>query len=355
MSQTALEQPLPIAPPAEAAAPRRLAISARFLLGIYAIVPFCLIVMLIDRFFWSESLFRTLPTSPENIFYFQLAFGTPHIVASSVLLAANGNYLRHYWLRLVLFTLFLMLFFGVGSLYIPYEVFLAVVGAATVLHVIKQQVGIGKGLCRLSSWVYDAWGYTLIVFGSILYYCVYSDFTFSPETTAWVHRVLWGLAGLAFVLTLICHAMITTTMGRLYLWANAVMALQAGLFYAEGYSFLAILGPRLVHDVTAFTFYIVHDINRHGTGSRNILYRYASKLGLGVCWVCPVLAVLLTWLISRYADPVANVLVTPVLGYSIPYGASFVVIGYLGMMHYFTEAFTWKHGSPYREHFAMSA
>ena len=67
--------------------------------------------------------------------------------------------------------------------------------------------------------------------------------------------------------------------------SGAVMALQAGLFYAEGYLFLAILGPRLVHDVTAFTFYIVHDMNRHGADPRNHLYRLASKLGLGVFWV----------------------------------------------------------------------
>ncbi len=347
----------------DAGAMPRVKISARFLLGIYAILPICLLAMIFDRLVWGGTLFSALPTSPESFFFFQLAFGTPHIIGSAIILATNTNYLAAYWGRLILFTLFLILFFGVGSLYIPYEVFLAIVGAATVLHVIKQQVGIGKGLCRLSSWVYDAWGWTLIVFGSILYYAVYTSRTFAPVTEAWIHGTLWTLAALAFALTLVCHVRITTPMGRLYLWANALMALQAGLFYAEGYAFLAILGPRLVHDVTAFTFYVAHDMNRHGTQPQNVVYRLASKLGLGVFWVCPVLAILLTFLIGRYADPAAKVVIGPVaelmltpdLRYDLQYGVSFIIVGYLAMLHYYTEAFTWKHGSPYRQHFAMSA
>ncbi len=334
--------------------PARVTITASFLLAIYAIVPLCSLAMLFDMLVWGGTLFRALPTSPESFFIFQLIFGTPHIIASSVILATNRAYLGHYWLRLLLFSLFLLLFFGVGSMFIPYEVFLAVVGAATVLHVIKQQVGVGKGICRLNSWVYDAWGWTLIVFGSLLYYAIYSDHGFSAEIGAWVNGVLYGLAGIALVLAGICHFRITTTKGRLYLWANAVMALQSGLFYAEEYSFLAILGPRLVHDLTAFTFYVAHDVNRHGKHPQNVLYWLASKLGLGVYWVCPVIAVLLTFLIGRYLDPLADLAMTPVLGYSPAYGASFVIVGYLGMLHYYTEVFTWKHGSPYRQHVAMA-
>ncbi len=361
MAQTAIDQAIiadeRIAAPSSgrrAAPVPRVTISARFLLGIYAILPLCLLAMLLDRLCWSGALLSALPTNPESFFIFQLLFGTPHIIASSVILFTNVGYFRAYWLRLVLFSLFLLLFFGVGSLFIPYDLFLAVVGAATVLHVIKQQVGVGKGLCRLSSRFYDAWGWTLIAFGSILYYAIYSSSGFSPETTSWVHGVLWTLTAFALVLTLICHARIKTVLGRFYLWANLLMVLQSGLFYAEGYFFLAILGPRLVHDLTAFAFYVAHDVNRHGDKPQNLLYRAASKLGLGIFWVCPGVAVLLTYLIARFADPLADHVLTPVLGYDLPYAASFVIVGYLGMLHYYTEVFTWKQGSPYRQHVSMS-
>jgi hypothetical protein len=332
----------------------RLKITASFLLGICAIVPLCTVAMICDVAFWGGTMFRALPTNPESFFLFQLAFGTPHVIASSLILATNRAYVGRYWLRLLLFSMFLLLFFGVGSLFIPYNVFLAVVGAATVLHVIKQQVGIGKGICRLKSRFYDVWGWTLIVYGSILYYALYSYHGFDGDTGDWVNGLLSTLAAFATLMTVICHFRITTVKGRLYLWANAMMVLQSGLFYAEGYSFLAILGPRLVHDLTAFTFYVAHDVNRHGHLPQNLLYRAASKLGLSVFWVCPVVAVLLTFLLGRYADPIADITIKPILGYSPEYGASFLIVGYLAMLHYFTEVFTWKHGSPYRQYVAMA-
>src|SRR6516162_8648357 len=79
----------------------RVAISARFLLGIYLIVPLCLLAMVLDRLCWGGSLFHALPTSPESFFFFQLVFGTPHIIASSIILAANADYVRAFWVRLV--------------------------------------------------------------------------------------------------------------------------------------------------------------------------------------------------------------------------------------------------------------
>jgi hypothetical protein len=131
------------------------------------------------------------------------------------------------------------------------------------------------------------------------------------------------------------------------------MVLQSMLFYGHGYAFLAILGPRLVHDITAFTFYITHDVNRHGSNSPNLVYRVAGKLGIGVFWIIPVLAVLLTYLLGRY-DGYLNDLAKKV-GYDLAYGATFIVVGYLGLLHYYTEAFTWRRDSPYRRYFSFSA
>jgi hypothetical protein len=345
----------PVSEARDARSAPRVIISARFLLGIYAVLPLCLVAMFMDQLFWGGSMSHALPRNPQQYFVFQLLFGTPHIIASSVLLATNSDYFRDYRARLALLTLLILLFFGVGSLFIPYGVFLVVVGVVTVVHVLKQQVGIGKGLCRLSGWLYDAWGWTLIVLGSILYYPLYSGSDFSSGAADLIHGLLWALAALVVALTIACHTRIATRVGRLYLWANALMVLQSTLFYAWGYSFLAILGPRLVHDLTAFTFYVAHDVNRHGAEPQNMLYRLTSKLGLGVFWVCPAVAVLLTYLIVRFTDPAAQLLLSPVLGYNLPYAASFLIAGYLGLLHYYTEAFTWRQGSPYRRHVAFTA
>ncbi len=333
----------------------RITISMRFLLGIYAIVPLCLLAMILDQLIGSGYLSRVMPDTPQNYFLFQLLFGTPHIIASSVILSSNSGYFSMYRGRLILITIVILLFFGLGSLVIPYNGFLAIVGAVTILHVIKQQIGIGKGICRISNWVYGVWGWVLILFGSIMYFVIFAGYDIPSGVRAWLHGVLWTLSGLAIMLTIACHRHCTTFKGRLYLWANTLMVVQSGLFYAEGYSFLAILGPRLVHDLTAFTFYVAHDVNRHGSEPQNVLYRLVSKLGLGIFWVCPAVAVLLTYLIGRFADPLAALVVTPVLGFNLPYAASFLIVGYLGMLHYYTESFTWQSDSAYRLHVTLRA
>lgn len=332
----------------------RVAISARFLLAIYAALPLCALAALLDQLFWGGSLAHALPKNPNRYLAFQLLFGTPHIVASSVILATNRDYFRAYRTRLALLTLLILAFFGAGSLFIPRGVFLAVVGVATVLHVLRQQVGVGKGLCRLRGRLYDAWGWTLVVLGSVIYYPLYSEHELSPGAAELTRGAVWALAALAVALTLACHPRAAAGTGRLYLWANALMVLQSALLYAWGYPFLAILGPRLVHDLTAFTFYVTHDVNRHGARPQNLLYRLAGRLGLGVFWVCPAVAVLLTYLIVRLADPVAQFVAEPVLGYGPPPAAGFLVAGYLGLLHYYTESFTWREGSPYRRHVALT-
>lgn len=325
-------------------------ISSRFLLGIYAVLPLCLLMMISDQLFWGGALFSNLPTSPDRVFAFQLLFGTPHIIASSVILVTNSDYFRAYRVRLGLLTLIILAFFGLGSLFIPYHLFVAFVGTWTIWHVLKQQVGIGRGLCRLSGRLYDIWGWTLVLMGALLYYPLYTGNNFAPATARLAHGALWLLSALTIALTLICHRRITNTMGRLYLWANALMVLQSVLLYARGYFFLAVLGPRLVHDLTAFTFYVAHDVNRHGVEAQNLLYRLARKLRLNVFWVCPVVAVLLTYLIGRLADPIMHL-----LGYNLPQSAGFLIVGYLGLLHYYTEAYTWQRGSPYRRYIALTS
>jgi len=328
----------------------KITVSFGFLLGIYWIIPICLLAMLADRFWFEQFLTSILPSSPQNYFIFQILFGTPHIIASTIILTTNKGYLKAYRKRIMIFTILVLLFFGIGSFYLSYDAFLAIIGTATILHVINQQVGIGKGICRVASRIYDAWGITLILSGSVLYYMIFSRSGVLLVSRASLEIAFWSLTGLACILALANMWKCRTWRGKLYLFANTMMVVQGGFLYAEGYAFLAILGPRLVHDLTAFTFYVAHDVNRHGVTPRNWLYKLASKFRLGIFWVCPAFAVLLTYLIGQYADPLAEFVTDRFLGYQLPYTISFLLVGYLGLLHYFSEAFTWRSESPYRQH-----
>jgi len=127
----------------------QLTVSFRLLLGLYAIIPLCLLLQLFDGWFWQGFLQQSLPSSPKQFLLFQIIFGTPHIVASSILLAGNTEYLKFYKLKIILMTVAIITVFGVGSLFIPYKAFYVTVAAWTVYHVLKQQLGVGRSLYRL--------------------------------------------------------------------------------------------------------------------------------------------------------------------------------------------------------------
>jgi hypothetical protein len=46
----------------------------------------------------------------------QILFGTPHIMASSAILATHSEYVRTYGLRVLVFSLILLVFFGGGGI-----------------------------------------------------------------------------------------------------------------------------------------------------------------------------------------------------------------------------------------------
>ncbi len=101
----------------------QLAVSFKLLLGLYSIIPVCLLLQLFDGWFWHGFLQQNLPTSPSHFLLFQILFGTPHIIASAVVLASNTEYLKFYKLKIILMTVAIAIVFGVGSLFIPYQVF----------------------------------------------------------------------------------------------------------------------------------------------------------------------------------------------------------------------------------------
>jgi len=57
---------------------------------------------------------------------------------------------------------------------------------------------------------------------------------------------------------------------------------------------------------------------------------------LGIYWIIPIC--FFAMLADRF------------LCYHLPYAISFLIVGYLGLLHYFSEAFTWRSASPYRQH-----
>ena len=332
---------------------KQLAVSFRLLLGLYAIIPLCLLLQLCDVWFWQGFLQQSLPSSPKQFLVFQIIFGTPHIVASSILLASNTEYLKFYQAKIVWMTLTIALVFGVGSLFIPYQAFYVAVAAWTVYHVLKQQLGVGRGLYRMPDRVFDLLLWLSVTAGLFVYIGIFLKNSLDIQQLSWIKLIASGLCVGLICSALVCQRYATTLLGRWFLWSNVLLVLSSFYLFMQQYYFFAILVPRLVHDATAYIFYVVHDYNKHHRQAHNFIYRAAARAHLPVFIVLPLCSFLLAFVLQSYGDHAVNVVTEFFFGMEIRKAISLGLLGYLALMHYYTEAFTWKQGSPYRRFIAF--
>jgi hypothetical protein len=332
----------------------QLTVSYQLLLVLYTIIPLCLLLQLFDGWFWQGFLQQNLPSSPKQFLLFQIIFGTPHIIASSILLVSNSDYLKYYKSKIILMTLLIIVIFGIGSLFVPYKVLYVTVAAWTVYHVLKQQLGVGRGVYRLPNWFFYLLLWLSVTAGFFVYIGIFLQNSLDQQQLVWIKWVAGALCvGLA------CCAFFgqrytNTSDGRWFLWSNVFLVISSYYLFVQQYYFLAILMPRLVHDATAFIFYVVHDYNKHHSHPQNLMYRHAKRFHLPVIVVLPLYSFILAYVLQTYGDGIFNIVTEYLFGTWISKAVTLGLLGYLALMHYYTEAFTWKQGSPYRRFIAFS-
>lgn len=327
---------------------QQLSISFRVLLSLYAIIPLCLGLHWLDAFFWQYTLRDALPNSPKQFLLFQILFGTPHIIASSILLLSNNDYVRLYQGKLIGMTLALAVFFGVGSLFISYRAFYILVAIWTVFHVLKQQLGVAQGVCRLPTRAFYPLVTLSVAAGCFIYVAIFLKNGLDAQQNEWLRHIAGSLCALLIISAVFYQRYVPSLFGKYFLWANVLLVVASFYLYLQQYAFFAILMPRLVHDATAYIFYVSHDFNKHSARAQNALYRVAAKCHLHIFLVLPLLSFSLAFVLHAYGDTVFALLSQYLLGTTIPKVITVGLLGYLALMHYYTEAFTWKHDSPYR-------
>ncbi len=218
---------------------------------------------------------------------------------------------------------------------------LAVYAAYTLYHALTQQIGITKLLGRVNSWEFQGWKFAtcaavLLAYFQYVYMTEYPTVTgqFSLLVTSTYFWIQAGLLALTVLAAFRVHFQCKTSIGKSYLWANELLILTSVIYASTGYIFFFILVPRIVHDLSAFQFYIVHDTNRSAVSKANF--------GLNFLRLFPFS--------PAVTLPAASIGITAALYYlnvfsSFPF--FFFLIGYV---HYYMEGFIWKGDSPHRQY-----
>ncbi|CAG7857614.1 hypothetical protein MCAMS1_02509 [biofilm metagenome] len=333
---------------------KKLAVSFRLLLLLYWIIPLTLVLQNLDHWVWQDYLKHNLPSSPYHFVLFQILFGTPHIVASNILLVSNKEYLHHFRTQISLMTLAIAIAYVLGNMLLPYRLLYILVAAWTVFHVLKQQYGVARGVCQLPDNVFKLLLWLSVLAGVAIYLGIFLRSGLTADQAFWVKRVATLGCLLLFVAGFVNQHHVTTTFGRQFYWANIFLVLTSFYLYMQEQYLMAILVPRFVHDATAYMFYVTHDYNKHRQQPQNAFYRCAARINCHIFVVLPVVSFALAFVLQAYGDEWVSWLTRQLIGVEFSKVVTLSFLGYLALMHYYMEGLTWQKDSPYRKYIAFT-
>lgn len=304
------------------------AISTKGLTAVYVVIPLIVLIILLDHYVFSDTLRKLLPRQPEHLLWYTLLFNGPHFFASFFTFA-DKEYLTYYKRKLVYGIPVIV---GLAFLlpYISLDVAIVYLVLYTMYHNVSQQTGVASIVMKYGGPLVTSWRYINILLGLYLYMLVYPS-PISGVVRSYSYSLVPILLVASFVLTYIIVLKSKTQEGKYYAWGTAMIGGVGTLAFTLGYPFFVSTTLRIVHDITAFIFYITHDINRNHERVHNLLYRYIlPKTSFFVVGI-PALAILLTYIAQGG-------------------GSSMVIQAFaiIAVTHFYIEGFMWKSGSPHR-------
>ncbi len=325
----------------------QLAVDARILLALYLVVPISLLFVLYDMFILDGFIGKHyLPKLPDNWAYWGVFFGLPHIVGSFITIV-DKEYIRHYNLKLIIPLIVI-----IATAYVVPKIFgplvlLVIIGCWTSYHVLQQQFGIALGLLRKSPCIYTLiWRWFSIiaitsVWGEIVAHFILDRFFIFGIPLAEISKY-GGLLSLtiatfaAFKINSLVHQKGKPAPVALwFFWGNVVMMLVVYFCTFTKYTVFGVLIPRVLHDITAFIVYGVHDQNRNKNEYKNIIFRLFSVTRIPPMILGPILCVAISYVYSDWTH--GNPMSYAVLYYTY------------GFYHYYVEGFLWKRDSLLRQ------
>lgn len=302
-----------------------ISISKRVLLLPYLPSFIFLAIALFDILFFNKHILSILPTSSRDLFLYYILFEFPHIIASFFMFCEKEYRAAYkdvlYKKLIILFTL------GILLLLVSQQIFYVAMIGYTLYHVIKQQLGIAKFYGKSEGILLRILLPLFIAVGSLAFISTAMPIEANVLKMASVLGLLGVLAFLMFG---------KEERKNIYLLLFMLSFGCSAILFGFGYILLGLLSMRIVHDITAFIFYSVHNHNRKKDGNNPLFnmpfIRVLSPVILTVLFAF-IFNLLYMFTTKSAADSAT---------------LSFLLLGFYYMasvVHYFIEGRIWKKGS----------
>ncbi|MBP6888360.1 MAG: hypothetical protein KBC21_01535 [Candidatus Pacebacteria bacterium] len=300
-------------------------ISKNTLLLPYILSFLLLGVALCDMLFFDGFLLSILPVTATGLFLYYIFFEFPHIIASFFMFLEKEY--RSAYKVAVYKKLLTLVVLGIILLVTHEAFFYSAVIIYTLYHVVRQQFGVSKFYGTSEGYLLNGLLVSSVAVGSIAFFS-----TIVPINGTVLQST--SIVGLLGVLIFILFG--KESRRNLYLLFFMLSFACSAFLFGMGYILLGLLSIRIVHDITAFIFYGVHNHNRKKDG-HNILFnlpllKTVSPLILTVVFALTI-NLFYIYLVSLFRDTISAAFMLTAIYYIV------------SVMHYFTESKVWKRGS----------
>lgn len=311
-----------------------ISINPRVLLAIYLVMPLSLLFIAIDSIILKGSIKQSLPLDPRVFVWFVLIFMVPHILASFFSFA-DKDYFDHYRSKLlrgaqIAAVLGLFIPALTGATIIPIIIF----ATYTMIHVFMQQSGVSKSLMKNVVPSHKYWQYIGIFLATTIYAYLLIPIEGLQDTLKDSKVFVFGIIITVFAYSFFAFLIARhsrTHLGKIYFIGSHFIPLLGIFYIVSGYPIIALIVPRVIHDLTAYAYYITHDINRYKEKHTNYIYRLSSKFNLPIYISNPLISILLAYVIVQFNSAVLATILTCVF-----------------FLHYYTESLIWKKDTLHR-------
>lgn len=324
--------------PLPASEPPLIRLDPRILLGIYLIVPATLLFLLLDAAVTGLEFSRRISFDAHLLLLVSLLLQSPHAFAS-MFTFADREYASAYRFTLLKCVLVavatIALILAVGD-----TVFMICLMLYNFYHQNSQQAGIAAMVARSKTRLHNLWRWMAIIIESAGFLALLIRVT--PEIhVAPGAKLVYSLIAMVFM---VAFAIVSgrvaqqskTGIGKLLIGAHAVMLfVYVGIFLLN-LPLMMIIAPVVVHDLTAFAFYINHNANRNRDTKHNVFSKIRN--------IAPMPEILLTPLVS-----LAVILVLFLSGSTDTFGYAVAAI-VINVVHIYAEGVIWKAGSLHRRY-----
>ncbi len=306
-----------------------------------ACAPIAMAIVFLDQFYFEGLLKDIMDIGSGHVVDLMAILTFPHIFASLISFA-DREYYTYYRTPLIKGIAISLGLAVISKFIIGGHAILVTVAFYSIYHNIMQQFGISAMMLRQKpTKTYTAMKWLMVIPTWLAYAVV--TFPIFPGMVDYQDEYIFvvGLCiAAATVLAVryylqIRHNEGIPAIGTQYFVSNVVWMIISYIMVVMGYALLALLVSRIIHDITAYWIYMVHDQNRNNKSTPNPVYILPKKLGIK-----PIYILL----------PLSTAVALALLAFENHGDVMAVIIGAFNMMHYYIEGHTWKRGTPHRQH-----